>query len=333
MTIEGENKPESTQKEISSLCKWDFSNIETQSTGENKELSSDANRRFREWSYEDFSVWYGHFRLVQVAQLSVRTDDPLLLLSLSIHNQAYCSCSCNPAPFVQMHTQHYGFVLLPAGTLHINWPVKEETEHLCLAFSLPFLQNYLPLNHPIVEALQEMTMETEPVSFQQQQPLTSEMLTILYDLLHPPLTSYRHSLWLKGKVLELLALQLEQAETNDLAASAVSVPETDVQKMHLAREYLVENLEKPLSLKDLSHQVGTNEYNLKRCFKEVFGMTVFGYLHHFRMEAARKELMKKESKIAEVAQKMGYKHATHFTAAFKKHFGYLPHKIRVNGLL
>ena len=47
------------------------------------------------------------------------------------------------------------------------------------------------------------------------------------------------------------------------------------------------------------------------------------------MEKAKEQLCQEGSKIAEVAQRMGYKHATHFTAAFKKYYGYVPNKIRI----
>ncbi len=32
--------------------------------------------------------------------------------------------------------------------------------------------------------------------------------------------------------------------------------------------------------------------------------------------------------IADIAEAVGYEHATHFTAAFKKHFGELPRNLR-----
>jgi AraC-like DNA-binding protein len=39
-------------------------------------------------------------------------------------------------------------------------------------------------------------------------------------------------------------------------------------------------------------------------------------------------LINKALTVSEISQKLGYKHATHFTSAFKKHFGYLPTKLR-----
>ena len=46
------------------------------------------------------------------------------------------------------------------------------------------------------------------------------------------------------------------------------------------------------------------------------------------MQFAKELLVLGNEKIQVVAEKVGYKHATHFTAAFKKYFGHLPTKIR-----
>ena len=79
--------------------------------------------------------------------------------------------------------------------------------------------------------------------------------------------------------------------------------------------------------------VGTNEYDLKRDFKVVFGNTVYGYLKQYRMEQAKSMLIENDATVAEISLKVGYKHATHFTSAFKKHYGYLPNKLRTSKLL
>jgi AraC-like DNA-binding protein len=47
------------------------------------------------------------------------------------------------------------------------------------------------------------------------------------------------------------------------------------------------------------------------------------------MKASKDELCQPGSSVNEVAQRMGYKHPTHFTAAFKKYYGILPTKLRM----
>ena len=46
------------------------------------------------------------------------------------------------------------------------------------------------------------------------------------------------------------------------------------------------------------------------------------------MEKAKKMLLTGEYRITEISEVVGYKHATHFTNAFKKFFGYLPQSLK-----
>lgn len=81
--------------------------------------------------------------------------------------------------------------------------------------------------------------------------------------------------------------------------------------------------ENPYKLIDLAHEIGTNDATLKKHFKLVTGMTVFSYLTSCRMEKA-KALLKTDAKIGDIANMIGYQHATHFSAAFAKYTGLSP---------
>jgi len=141
------------------------------------------------------------------------------------------------------------------------------------------------------------------------------------------------SIYLNGKLMELLALQLDQKRQQTAAPSAFVMPDAMQAKMQQVRDLLLSNLATPPSLRELARRVGTNEFSLKQQFKAAFNTTVFNYLQQARMEKARQLLTAGDMKIAEVAHTLGYKHATHFTAAFKKHVGFLPNKIRLILLL
>ncbi len=53
---------------------------------------------------------------------------------------------------------------------------------------------------------------------------------------------------------------------------------------------MLRNISNPPSLIELARQVGINECTLKRGFRQIFGNTMFGYLHDYRMEQARQLL-------------------------------------------
>lgn len=57
-----------------------------------------------------------------------------------------------------------------------------------------------------------------------------------------------------------------------------------------ARDYLLDNLEAPPSLTKICQTVGMSHPKLNRCFKQLFGMTVFQYLRQERMNHARRLL-------------------------------------------
>ena len=84
----------------------------------------------------------------------------------------------------------------------------------------------------------------------------------------------------------------------------------------------------PHSLQSLSRAFCLNEFKLKKGFKELFGDTVFGYIHSLRMQHARSLILDEKMNINKVAGKVGYKNANHFSTAFKKQFGIAPSLIK-----
>ena len=75
---------------------------------------------------------------------------------------------------------------------------------------------------------------------------------------------------------------------------------------------------------ELSQLVGLNDYKLKAGFREYFGNTVFGCLHDYRMQEAKRLLETKKINIKQVARSVGYTSETSFSSAFRKKFGVSP---------
>lgn len=163
--------------------------------------------------------------------------------------------------------------------------------------------------------------------------LTPRLQAVVHELIHGYMPTVYQSIYLNGKFMELLALQLDQQRQPTADSSTTVMSDAMQAKMQQVRGLLLSNLATTPSLRELARQVGTNEFSLKQQFKAAFNTTVFNYLQQARMEKARQLLTAGDMKIAEVAHTLGYKHATHFTAAFKKHVGFLPNKIRLVLLL
>ncbi|MFN0255380.1 helix-turn-helix domain-containing protein [Pedobacter ureilyticus] len=134
------------------------------------------------------------------------------------------------------------------------------------------------------------------------------------------------SLYTKGKIIEILSLQLAQYEEEKIIPSTLKPLE--VEKMIMVKELIESDLSSSPSISSLARAAGTNEQYLKKHFKLLFGSTVFGHMISCKMEKAKEMLLTGQYRITEISEVVGYKHATHFTNAFKKFFGYLPQSLK-----
>ncbi|SHI74215.1 AraC-type DNA-binding protein [Tangfeifania diversioriginum] len=136
------------------------------------------------------------------------------------------------------------------------------------------------------------------------------------------------NLFLLSKSIELLVLQAELHEHQNSNKTIKSG--RDKQKLIEAREFLSYRIDNPPTIVELSKQVGVNEYKLKKGFKELFGTTVFGYIHKTRMFMAKQLLLETGKPSKEIAYETGYSSPQHFSNAFKKEFGISPNCVRNN---
>ncbi|MCM4167370.1 HTH-type transcriptional activator RhaS [Arenibacter antarcticus] len=105
----------------------------------------------------------------------------------------------------------------------------------------------------------------------------------------------------------------------------------DIENIRAIGTYLRHHFEKEaLSLKDLALNFGTNEFKLKRGFKELFGMTVFKFLKNERLKNAYISVRNTQESFKLIAQQNGFRNASHFSREFKARYGYTPSELRKN---
>ncbi|MDJ0597211.1 MAG: AraC family transcriptional regulator [Pleurocapsa sp. MO_226.B13] len=154
---------------------------------------------------------------------------------------------------------------------------------------------------------------------------TVAMQTVLHQILHCPYMGITKKIYLESKVWELMALLIEdERERHQSKRSVLTLNPDDIDRIYHAREILSNSLDNPPSLAELARLIGSNEYTLKRGFREVLDTTVFGYLYQQRMEYARQLLLERKLNVAQVAKKAGYASRSNFAIAFRKKFGVNP---------
>ena len=155
--------------------------------------------------------------------------------------------------------------------------------------------------------------------------ITPQMQIIIKQIWQHPYQGAIARMYLEGKVLELMAMQLTQLTTNcDRQATLTKLKPKEINSIRNARTLLLQNLDNPPSIKTLAQTVGMGDRKLQRGFKKIYGTTVFNYLHNYRLEQAQLMLREGDLNVATIANNIGYTHLGHFSAAFKRKFGITP---------
>jgi len=177
--------------------------------------------------------------------------------------------------------------------------------------------------------LKEKLLNKQPVSGSlDNMQMTPKMFGIVHDILNCSLSGNLRKLVVEAKVLEMVALQLDQLVKHDQASTHQKINAKDQDAFYALRDFLHQSFADDHSLRTLSKTFGLNEFKLKKGFKEIFGTTVFDYLHDLKMEHARRLLQDAGAYVNEVSGMVGYKNPNHFSTAFKRKFGINPTQYR-----
>lgn len=158
------------------------------------------------------------------------------------------------------------------------------------------------------------------------QPCTKSK-AVLEQMVHHNYEGVLKNIFLQSKALELLLFSSDQFIQNDpdeRYGCRFLTQMEDRNKIEKARSILLEQLDAPITIRELARRVAMNECYLKKGFKAMFGTTIYDYFQKERMEKAKGMLYEKGLSVSEVAIMMGYSCISHFSTAFKKHTGLKP---------
>jgi len=111
----------------------------------------------------------------------------------------------------------------------------------------------------------------------------------------------------------------------DIIDSSVSLDEQQIAKR--AKDILLKSYTNAPTIAKLAKMCATNEFKLKRAFKNVYKITIYGYIQKLRLERANLLLKEDTLSIKEVAKSVGYNHSGYFAKLFFKTYGVYPKDI------
>lgn len=200
----------------------------------------------------------------------------------------------------------------------VTYSKDKMVKEIVIKMSLDFIKKHqLDVLFPIFD---KYAIDNLQQNFMQQ--LDTKLQLIINELIIDNRVGLLKRLFLESKVLEILSLQITTGKNKTVKNNGT------VKKLYTVKNLITENLDIQFSIKELSKKVFLNEFILKKEFKRVFEITIFEFALNARMNEAKKLLSHTLKPIYEIAELVGYKNSTHFSAAFKRKENMTPKQFR-----
>lgn len=155
--------------------------------------------------------------------------------------------------------------------------------------------------------------------------INPQVQLLLNNIYNNPFTNQLDKLYAQSKILELIYLEFQShIDIEPTKNNKLKLDQYDIEAIKKAKEILIQNMQNPPSIVELSHMVRINEFKLKVGFKIVFNDTPYNILLHHKLEYASELLKNSDMSAGEVARLSGYKSLSSFTKAFIKKHGVRP---------
>jgi len=125
-------------------------------------------------------------------------------------------------------------------------------------------------------------------------------------------------------LLSAFALQLATLMNRILLEARVVEPEP----VRRAKRFILDHLDERLTLEAVAAEIHVSTYYFCKIFKQSTGMTFTEYVNRQRIELAKRELLKPDRRITEVAYDVGYQSLSQFNRSFLKIVGESPSQFR-----
>lgn len=132
----------------------------------------------------------------------------------------------------------------------------------------------------------------------------------------------RHG-YIRVKVLELL-LVLTGLNPMEEKSEPVHFSEPQIACIKEMHAFLIAHFNEHYTIEELSERFELSPTILKKCFKGVYGDSIYAYMKRYRLQVAERLLRESRLTISEIAARIGYLNPNKFTSAFCAEYGVPP---------
>lgn len=272
----------------------------------------------------NYSLRYFILNLIKKVTLVFRDEQTAMRVKLSLENNLTIKIGKGEKQFLKE-----GQFIIVNGNENTAIASLEKNKEYRLfdaAYPAHVLQELVEAFPSLADFIGKNSNNITPVIALRQHFSSGAMTQIVYDLLKCPYDNNLRKVYFENKVNDFLFELLAESNKHRFDI-ATSLPGED-KAISKARDLIVADLKKHLTIKEISLKVHLNEFKLKAGFKKAFGMGMFEYLLQARMIEARRLILETDKPLKEIASLTGYEYFTNFIAAFRNYFGYTPGELR-----
>ena len=133
--------------------------------------------------------------------------------------------------------------------------------------------------------------------------------------------------YIRVKILELL-LTLTVLEPDKDAAEPVLFTAAQIDTVKQLHELLTSRCSEHMTINELAERFGISPTVMKKCFKGVYGDSIYSYMKRYRLSLAERMLRESSLTVSEIASSIGYLNPNKFTSAFGAEYGMSPTEYR-----
>ncbi|MEM6696914.1 MAG: AraC family transcriptional regulator, partial [Bacteroidota bacterium] len=254
---------------------------------------------YREIFMENIHIGYGDMSMNDYSEMYFESDSEMVELHFAIKGKT-CAEERNTKQTFEFDYNQHNIIYANSVKGRSFFNAKQGVKVFEVNLLPDFFKRFLPDEIAFKDFLKAINRQENSMLSPYHYPITSEMHWLIQEILTCDRKGLYKRFFLEAKVMELLLLQLEQIGSLQRPATH-QLKKSDVDKMHAVKDYLNQHLSQPCTLLELAQLFGTNEYSLKKGFKDVFGTTVFSYWSGVKMQHAKQKLLDGDVTISEVA--------------------------------
>ena len=286
---------------------------------------------FESWGLAmDMVVTHSHYQftreitgqLVPLAAVNVRFSEPTLMVQSLPKGRVIQNDNLSPRNLV------YGdgvdlFRYCEEASITPVMDTSHEIENITLMIGQSRLSDLIgtELAQTLIQKLDLLPMPKSVVK-----PVPSHVQRSLHHCLSSEYSPALKKLWAQARILDFITdLSNYFCERNKEVPSSEKQARNRVQAVH---EYLIKLEGKLPTIDILASQFGRSARALNEEFQTEYGESIFSFVVNHRLNSAHEAIKNSSIPLKQLAEKLGYAHVNHFSAAFKKKFGYPPGNLR-----